>query len=155
MTTRFRRIVVPHDFSETADRALSEAAELARMADGRLCVLHVIAPPTMPVDLPLPDPFALVPGQREALERRVQRVLGPDAPPASVVVEVGVPAERILEAAEHADVIVMGTQGRTGLTHLLLGSVAERVVRTSPIPVLTIRAADETQRARGRGTPAA
>jgi nucleotide-binding universal stress UspA family protein len=151
-TTPFRCILVPHDFSDTADRALTEAAALARLTGGRLRVLHVIAPPAVPVDVPLPDPFDLVPAHRAALERRVRDVLGAKAPETSVTVEVGVPVDRILEAAEHADSIVMGTLGRTGLTHFLLGSVAERVVRSSPIPVLTIRAEDEA-RTRRSGKP--
>ena len=60
---------------------------------------------------------------------------------ARAVVRAGVPWREIvhLAAEEHADMIVMGTQGRTGLEHLLLGSVAERVVRTAPCPVLTVR----------------
>jgi len=151
MKTRFRCILVPHDFSETADRALTEAAALARDTGGRLRVLHVVAPPTMPVDLPLPDPFDLVPGQRLALEQRVQRVLGPGAPPTSVAVEVGIPAERILEEAARADSIVMGTEGRTGLSHFLLGSVTKRVMQAAPVPVLTIRAAHDDRQRRGRG----
>jgi nucleotide-binding universal stress UspA family protein len=63
---------------------------------------------------------------------------------AEVFVRVGTPAEEILQfATEHRpDVIVMGTHGRTGIRHLLAGSVTERIVRTSDVPVLTIRHAD-------------
>jgi nucleotide-binding universal stress UspA family protein len=59
--------------------------------------------------------------------------------PVKVVVQVGHPAETIVDAAAAASLVIMATHGRTGVSHLLLGSVAERVVRLSPAPVLTIR----------------
>ncbi len=138
----FRRILVPHDFSPAADHALREAAVLARETGGRLQVLHVLEPLYVPINMPsqaMPDPYTFVPGQRSALERHVRKVLGSGPPAVSVVVEVGQPTASILDAARKADSIVMSTHGRTGLPHLLLGSVAERVVRQSPIPVLTVR----------------
>jgi nucleotide-binding universal stress UspA family protein len=141
-STLFRRILVPHDFSDAADRALREAAALARAAGGRLHVLHVQEPFYVPINVPsesIPNALDFVPAQRAALERRVEKVLGAAAPPVSVAAEVGQPADVILAAARRADSIVMATRGRTGLPHLLLGSVAERVVRHAPIPVLTVR----------------
>jgi nucleotide-binding universal stress UspA family protein len=141
-STLFRRILVPHDFSDAADRALREAAALARETGGRLHVLYVQAPFYVPIHVPLgsiPDAASLTPDQTRALERRVRKVLGSTAPPVSVAVEVAQPAEAILAEARHADSIVMATSGRTGLPHLMLGSVAERVVRHAPVPVLTIR----------------
>lgn len=160
--TPFRRILVPHDFSAPADFALRQAAALARAAGGRLRVLHVMEPMYVPINVPsqaMPDPYALVPTQKAALERQVRKVLGAGAPPCTVDVEVGQPTAFILEAARRADSIVMATHGRTGLRHLLLGSVAERVVRASPIPVLTVRPPAPGARARkgrsGRGRRAA
>lgn len=138
----FRRILVPHDFSPAADQALRQAAALARAGGGRLRVLHVLEPMYLPVNVPaqaLPDPAAFLPDQHAALVRRVQKVLGAGGPPCTVEVVIGQPTSAILERAGRADSIVMSTHGRTGLTHLLLGSVAERVVRASPIPVLTVR----------------
>ncbi|MCW5892704.1 MAG: universal stress protein [bacterium] len=138
----FRRILVPHDFSAAADHALRQAAALARAARGRLRVLHVLEPMYVPINVPgqaLPDPYALVPTQQAALEQHVRKLLGSGAPPFTVEVRVAQPTVAILEAARRADSIVMSTHGRTGLRHLLLGSVAERVVRASPIPVLTVR----------------
>jgi nucleotide-binding universal stress UspA family protein len=136
----FRRILVPHDFSDAADHALREAAALARDWHGELHVLHVVEPRFAPVDMPVPSPVDLVPGHQAALERRVHQLLGDSSPPVSIAVDVGVPADRILDEAIDADAIVMATHGRTGLSRFLIGSVAERVVRLSPIPVLTIRA---------------
>lgn len=146
MPALFRRVLVPHDFSAPATRALRLAATLARAHDGRLTVLHVIVPFYVPADLPLglgaeqlPPPAAFVPEQRRRLERLVQRVVGPEGPACTVTVEVGDPARCILEAAPRFDSVVMATAGRTGLAHLLIGSVAEKVVRHSPVPVLTVR----------------
>jgi len=140
----FRRVLVPHDFSAPADAALKTAAELALRDDGRLLVLHVIAPYAGPpafaeVGGVWPGPASLVPEQTQALKAHVARVLGKNAPAFACRVELGDPAQRIVDAAAAADCIVMSTAGRTGLAHLLIGSVAERVVRLATVPVLTLR----------------
>jgi nucleotide-binding universal stress UspA family protein len=152
----FRRILVPHDFSDEADQALRLAAQLAAGGGGRLQVLHVIEPYYGPADLTyaamIPPPESIVPEQRRDLEQRVRKVLGANAPRTSVTVLVGHPANEIVRAAASADTIVMATMGRTGLGHLLIGSVAEKVVRHSPVPVLTVPArlrTRSTKRARG------
>jgi nucleotide-binding universal stress UspA family protein len=144
----FRRILVPHDFSPEADQAMRLAAKLPDCRE--LTVLHVIEPYYGPADplyaAMIPPPQSLIPEQRAALERRVRRVAGARRPRAVVRVVVGKASEQIVKAAARADLVVMPTTGRTGLTHVLIGSVAERVVRLSPTPVLTIR----TRRRRGR-----
>jgi len=155
-STLFRRILVPHDFSDAADRALREAAALARESGGRLHVLYVQEPYYVPINVPtetMPNALEFVPDQKRALERRVQKVLGSKAPPLTIAVEVAQPTSGILAAAAKADSIVMSTHGRTGLSHMMLGSVAERVVRLSPIPVLTIRVPPKAKR--GAKRPAA
>ncbi|HWP66781.1 MAG TPA: universal stress protein [Candidatus Limnocylindria bacterium] len=151
----FRRILVPHDFSHEADQALRLAAQLAASGGGRLDVLHVLEPYYGPADLTyaamVPPPESLVPEQRRDLEERVHKVLGPKGPKAAVSVVVGHPATEIVRAAEKADAIVMATMGRTGLGHLLIGSVAEKVVRHATVPVLTIRARPRRKAAKRRG----
>jgi len=142
-TPLFRRILVPHDFSDAADQALALAAALASEHGGQLVVLNVLEPVSVPRDValpnnPMPHLFDFVPMEEKALRARVRRVLGRPAPPTAVTVEIGVPFRCILEAAREADCIVMSTHGRTGLRHLLMGSVAERVLRLSPVPVLTM-----------------
>jgi nucleotide-binding universal stress UspA family protein len=159
-STLFRRVLCPHDFSDAADHALREAATLAGEAGGRLHVLYVQQPFYVPINVPtesMPNALELLPDQRAALEKRVRKVLGPAAPPVSVSAEVGQPANVILRAARRADSIVMATQGRTGLPRLMLGSVAERIVRHSPVPVLTIRArkGSRARKGAGRGRKAA
>jgi nucleotide-binding universal stress UspA family protein len=142
-TTLFRHVLVPHDFSEAADQALQAAADLAAAAGGRLTVLNVVAPTYLISDpmftASLPPPEAAVPDVRASLEQRVGRVLRKREVPVKVAVQVGHPAETIVDAAASASLVIMATHGRTGVSHLLLGSVAERVVRLSPAPVLTIR----------------
>lgn len=142
-TTLFRHVLVPHDFSEAADQALQAAADHAAAAGGRLTVLNVVAPTYLISDpmftASLPPPEAAVPDVRASLEQRVGRVLRKHEVPVKVVVQVGHPAETIVDAARSASLVVMSTHGRTGVSHLLMGSVAERVVRLSPTPVLTLR----------------
>lgn len=152
----FRRILVPHDFSDAATRALREATQLAADHGGKLTVLHVVVPFYVPTDLPLglaadtmPAPATFVPELRKRLEAAVRKVVGPDGPAATIRVEIGNAAERILDAAQRADCVVMATHGRTGLAHLFMGSVAEKVIRHAPAPVLVLRvpAAKEKKRA--------
>jgi universal stress protein A len=144
-----RHILAPTDFSDYSKQALREAFELTRTFGARLSLLHVVepspylgefTPPTMGADL-LGD-----------LERQASAALArvlPEAQQATIevtrAVVMGSPSLKIVETAEaeHVDLIVMATHGRTGLSHLLIGSVAERVVRTAPCPVLTIRPAVE------------
>jgi nucleotide-binding universal stress UspA family protein len=149
----FRRILVPHDFSSQATVALKAAASLAREHDGRLIVLHVIVPFYVPADVPFglaadtfPAPASFVPEQRKHLETLVGRALRGDAPPVTCRVDVGDASQCILDAARRADSIVMSTAGRSGLSHLLIGSVAEKVVRHAHVPVLTIRVPEKVSR---------
>jgi nucleotide-binding universal stress UspA family protein len=150
MTRLFRRVLVPYDFSQHATRALRVAAELAAADGGRLVVLHALPPlypvvgvPVMPLRDSLPQPSRspqLVGGVRERLAAVVARAIaGRRSLRAECRVVIAEPVQAILDAARGASAIVMGTFGRTGLPHLLIGSVAEKTVRHSPVPVLTIR----------------
>jgi universal stress protein A len=151
----FRRILVPHDFSPQATVALKAAARLAREHHGTLIVLHVVVPFYVPADVPfgfaadaMPSPTMFVPEQRKRLTSLVDKALGKDAPRVTYRVDVGDASQCILDAARRADSIVMSTSGRSGLSHLLIGSVAEKVVRYALVPVLTIRVPEKTSRAR-------
>jgi universal stress protein A len=138
-----RHILAPTDFSQLSKQAVTYAFELAQNVDAKLSLLHVIEVPVYAIEVSLP---------LEDLEQDARRELSrllPEAESAHVavtrLVEMGVPSQKILEtaAAEQVDMIVMATHGRTGLSHLVMGSVAERVVRTAPCPVLTIRPAGD------------
>ena len=147
MADLFRSILVPHDFSPSATRALRLAADLAS-ARSQIVVLHVVIPYPVtgitPGEVPFVSPETLVTDAKRRLETVVRRIFGRRRRLETRVV-VGDPATRIVDAARRATCVVMATRGRTGLAHLLIGSVAEKVVRHSPRPVLTMRAAG-TQR---------
>jgi len=140
-----RIILVPTDFSLHADRALEYAAELAARLDARIHLLHVVTYPVLATaEMSTMYIATLMESLRRdaqlGLDERVQRYrdrvsLGP------VRIEEGDPRDQIDRTAETigADLIAMGTHGRRGIRRLLLGSVAESVVRTAPCPVLTIR----------------
>jgi universal stress protein A len=141
----FRRLLVPHDFSTAATNALRVAAKLLAPR-GRILVLHAITPYTPVTDI---SPAALTtympPQELVASARRgLERVIRKHVPArlrsrVDARVVIGDPYQRILQAARGMDAIVMSTAGRTGLSHLLIGSVVEKVVRHSPVPVLTLR----------------
>jgi nucleotide-binding universal stress UspA family protein len=137
-----RTVLHPTDFSERSDLAFRLACSLARDYGARLIVLHVAEPPVAVAGegvLLIPTPADLEP-LRERLGGLRPR--DPKVPVEHRLAEGNAAAE-ILRVAEEAkcDVIVLGTHGRTGLARLLLGSVAEQVLRRASCPVLTVRAA--------------
>ncbi len=146
MTTRFRKILVPHDLSPLATYALRVADELAARHGGRITVLHVLTPFYTGPGYPTQDEIAWTPPAEIVRDRQtrlatlVRKTLGARARGVTCRAVMGEAVPAILAAAKRADVIVMSTLGRTGLAHLLIGSVAEKVVRHAPIPVLTVRA---------------
>ncbi len=130
-----RRILFPSDFSPSSLRALPYAEEMARRFDAELLVLFVDFAPT------IYDPSSEdVPSSKRALEQAAEVLRGRRVR-ARGVYRRGAAAEEIVRAvaAEGADLIVMGTHGRTGLAHALMGSVAESVVRRAACPVLMVR----------------
>jgi nucleotide-binding universal stress UspA family protein len=149
MTVEFTRILVPVDFSAESTRALEYAVALAVKVGGAVELLHVVEDPIASgawgadayvVNIPelLEELVADANGRLNAIKARC------DAPGLLIKTRVvtGAPARMILGVAEaeHCSLIVMGTHGRSGLSHMLVGSVAERVIRTAPCPVLTVRA---------------
>jgi nucleotide-binding universal stress UspA family protein len=150
---RIRTILVPTDFSESAARALGWARMLGRAFGARIAVLHVLDLPLvwMPVgglgSIPTPVPSGAA-DQLTAEARTILETIGQDVPEVTErLLRTGHPREVILASATEigADVIVMGTHGRRGVSDLFIGSVAEHVVRHSPVPVWTVRA-EEPQR---------
>ncbi len=139
----WRKICCPVDFSETSRRAAESALELAWAFGGRVTLLHVAEPLIAPAleagARSAPTPEAIEPGLRDEI-RAWARAL-PEGEKADVEVLEGSPAEEIVRFAREGayDAVVMGTHGRTGLKHLVLGSVAERVVRHARCPVVVVR----------------
>jgi nucleotide-binding universal stress UspA family protein len=132
-------ILHPTDFSDRSGNALPLACALARDYAARLVVLHVAQPTPLVYGegFVVPDPDETVREERERLQNLLVPVSG--IPVEKRFVE-GDPADRVLDVAREirADLIVMGTHGRTGLKRLLMGSVAEQVVRKAVCPVLTV-----------------
>lgn len=135
----FKNILVPVDFSEPSDRALEVASDLAKQYDASLTVLHVFDVPSAYAGMDIP-PIDLMAPMVEAARKQLDTVRG-KVPTAIVVMAHGIPWREILAAIEQkqVDLVVMGTHGRRGVGRALMGSVAEKVVRLSPIPVLTVR----------------
>src|SRR5262245_19839856 len=170
-------VLVPTDFSETAAHALRYAFEEARVHRAKVTLLHVV-PPGSGTDVYYVSPAPGTSGPFDPAASAQIGAPWP-VPPATVVrhdvadialsnlqdliphafrkswsaeLAVGPPAETIVRIAQEqaADLIVMGTHGRTGLQHALLGSVTEKVVRLAPCPVMTVRHTSGTAQARRR-----
>jgi nucleotide-binding universal stress UspA family protein len=144
MSAPFRRILVGIDFSPASAQALDVAVSLASALRSHLTLFHVypipgFAFPETVVPAPPDVVEQLVAENRARLDELAARARAAGVP-AEIAQAPGAPhAELLRRAAEGFDLLVLGTHGRTGPSHALLGSVAERVVRKSPIPVLTIR----------------
>jgi nucleotide-binding universal stress UspA family protein len=139
-----RKIVVPTDFSPCSAAALDRAADLAKALQAEILLLHVLPNPAsyapFPHLVPMPEQWLdqLRKEAKDRLAKESQRVNGPAI---KTELREGPFHDAILAAvaAAKADLIVIGTHGRTGIKHALMGSVAERVVRIAPVPVLTVR----------------
>lgn len=151
----FQRILCATDFSDTAEAAWETACELARVHRAELVLVHVFTglPMYSYAELPGPTVQKVWEEQRQWVEQTLdERVAAATARglTARGVLKIGAAATEIPETAteEHADLIVVGTHGRTGLNRLVIGSIAERVVRLAPCPVLTIKPHPTSQPAR-------
>lgn len=159
------RILVPIDFSDSSAEALQIAASIGERFSSTLLILHVIpkeveehvthvhlghggspmlGPYSGPIEIPSHVQETITIDLRDRAHTAMQEFLPShlNYPALELLVAVGVPYEQILQTAtdQHVDLIIMGTHGRTGLSHTLLGSVAERVQRLASCPVLTVKA---------------
>ena len=145
-----RTIIVPHDFSEYAEAALDLGLELSGALGAELHLLHVLQPPAYAYgsELYIGGPLYSLKEDRIALHSdttlRLSSISEKYSTSGHLIRAHVVDGSRIAETIDHeaarlvADLIVMGTHGRTGLAHLLLGSVAEATLRHAPCPVLTV-----------------
>ena len=142
-----RRILVPTDFSDCAALAVRYAAELADKFGAELVLLHVVPDSVlalpdavMPTPAPMADLDALTEAGRTGLAHLIS-ALKLEAHKPRTDVRLGSPGQEIVAAARdlRADLVCIATHGRGGLARVLLGSVAEEVVRHAPCPVLTVR----------------
>jgi universal stress protein A len=149
----FAKILVPADFSEYTESILNCAAAIARRFGSSMHLLHVV--PNMDYFTPYESFMAaenmveVQKGIEAEVEKDLQRVADKiTGVPVTRAIRTGVAFIEIIDyvRAEGIELVVMGTHGRGGLEHILIGSVAEKVVRKSPCPVLTIRPSDKAFR---------
>jgi universal stress protein A len=150
-----KRILVPVDFSKDSLHALAYAGDLAKSFGAELRLLHVVDQTYLAnaPEFPVANPklAKLLEEQWQAAQAQMTRIgadLAKKRQRVRILMKGGSPAQVIVDTARSsaADLIVMGTHGRTGLAHMLIGSVAERVVRTASCPVLTARHAVSKKR---------
>jgi universal stress protein A len=140
--THLKNILVPLDFSETSLKALQYAVSFAKQFGAKLTLLHVVQSPAYTVDFSYYPP--LRPEQLAGIEKQLEDIRNRMIP-AEISVDIAVREnlvfEGILERAREmrADLIIATTHGHTGLKHLMLGSIAENIVRRAPCPVLVVR----------------
>ena len=151
MAIAIRRILVPIDFSEHAEAVLEWAAHLATEHQSQIVLLHAYHLPVEFQQLEgayLPADFwtNVKEEAEQSLQRYVEELRGRGLPVDSVVRE-GYPATVIIDEAANlpADLIVIGTRGLSGRKHMLLGSIAERVVQKAHCPVLTVKVTEDAE----------
>lgn len=152
----FTKIIAATDFSDDSKFALEYAEEIARRFSAEIVVVHVDQPlspvmmtPDFGAGIDIGVMSRIAEEQRLLAQRELDQTvakLRDGGLKAHSLLRVGAPFIEILHSArnENADLIVLGTHGRTGLAHVLIGSVAERVVHKSSVPVLTVRHPDRT-----------
>jgi len=142
-----RRILAPTDFSDNSTRAVRYAAELAAKFEAELVLLHVVQDlalvlpdAVMPTAVATPNLDDMIAAAKTGIANLVGSLHLSELNPMAEV-RVGSPATEIVAAAADlkADLLCVSTHGRTGLAHFLLGSVAEKIVRHAPCPVLSVR----------------
>jgi nucleotide-binding universal stress UspA family protein len=144
----YDRILVPTDGSTEVERSVSHAATLASVHGAELVAVYVVNTASyggLPIETSIEGVSQILEEEGEAAIDRVEAIAASHDVPVDGRVVRGTPSKEIVRNAETAgcDLIVMGTHGRGGIDRLLLGSVAERVVRSSPMPVLTVRVGDD------------
>jgi len=141
----FKKILYPTDFSDPSYEALKAANEFALLFSAELCVVHVVSPVVTAPGDPSGSDFLILEEMDKAARESLKEMVKKGIPKGLLVrqiVVLGEAAEEIIRISEEerVDLIVIATHGQTGWRHFVFGSVAEKVVRLAPCPVLTIRA---------------
>jgi universal stress protein A len=142
----FTRIVVPVDFSEHSLKAFQTALNFGQQFGAELILVHIVEQIVYPGDWMYP-PIAMsdfASGKREEIAKQLKALTAGTGVSAREIVRLGRAWQEVVEIAKEtkADLVVLATHGYTGLRHVLLGSVAEKIVRHAPCQVLTVRADD-------------
>ncbi len=139
----FKNILVPTDGSEYTKAAIDKAMELAKVVGGKVTALYVLDQTILtnvPMDTAVMNVYNALEKEGKQAVDYVSELGEKEGVPVELSVKEGTPVKVILEESANYDVIVMGTLGRTGMSKLLMGSVAERVVRASQCPVMVVKA---------------
>lgn len=149
---KWQTILVPVDFSEPSRQAFQVACSLARDHGSQIIVLHVAVPPPFVRTSELHRALEVPNGYAQELICGLRQDYSDTTLAIQHLLKDGLLVQQILDAVREsgADLIVMGTHGRSGMTRVLLGSVAEAVLRQAPCPVLTIKATGAMNQATGR-----
>jgi nucleotide-binding universal stress UspA family protein len=138
----FKNILVPTDGSEYTKAAIKKAVELAKLSGGKITALYVLDQTifvNMPLDSAVMNVYTVLKKEGQAAIDFVRGLCKDEGITAEEKIVEGSPTKAIIEASSDYDIIVMGTLGRTGMSKLMMGSVAERVVRYSNCPVMVVR----------------
>jgi nucleotide-binding universal stress UspA family protein len=138
----YQKILIPTDGSTCAQLAVASGLDIAKRLNADVTIISIVdvrAPISLQQGIGVPDQYAYQQGAADASAEAGLKAAREIGVRASTMVRRGNPAYEIIEESKKHDLIVMATRGRTGLTHLVLGSVAEKVVRFSSCPVLVIR----------------
>ena len=143
ISVRIQKFIVPTDFTVFSDHALDYAVVVAKRFHANILIMHVIEPFTYSVTdmMQVVDHYVPLKTIAQPMLENLQNRISKGGVKSSTVVTKGTPYLEIIKKArkDGADLIVMGTHGRTGAKHILMGSVAERVVRMASCPVLTLK----------------
>lgn len=138
----FKNILVPTDGSEYTKEAVRRAMELAKLAGGKVTALYVLDQTiltNMPMDTAVMNVYNTLEKEGKDAVDFVRDLGAQEGVEVELSIKEGTPVKVILDESPNYDIIVMGTLGRTGMSKLLMGSVAERVVRASLCPVMVVR----------------
>jgi nucleotide-binding universal stress UspA family protein len=142
----FKKILIPTDGSEYTKAAIGKGLELAKLMSADVTALYVVDQTSFinfPMDSTIVSVYSLLEKEGKDAVEYVKAEGAKTGVKVDAIVEEGSPVRKIVEASRAHDLIVMGTLGRTGMSKILLGSVAERVVRYAHCPVLIVRATRE------------
>jgi len=145
----FGKILVPTDGSEYTKSAIHKAVELAKVTGSSITALYVLDQTifvNMPLDTSVNNTYTLLRKEGDSAVAFVKELCDQHGIECEVMIGEGSPVKYITEASKNYDLIVMGTLGRTGFSKLMMGSVAERVVRYSNCPVMVIRAPEDVKK---------